>query len=96
MLTSFALLNLFVVTIASAVVVPNAVAQQSQNIQASEPGENLVEISKGSITWGTLKNWRQYVGADHIITSGGIEILPSGEFSWPITSGTFDPKTNSL
>jgi len=54
-LTSFALLNLFVVTIASTVVVPNAVVQQSQNIQASEPGENLVEISEGLVTWGPLK-----------------------------------------
>ena len=95
-LSGIALLSLFTVTIVSNVVVPNAIAQEIQHAEAIESDETQVNISDGSITWGILKSWRQYVGADHITTSGGVEILPSGEFSWPITSGKFDPKTNSL
>lgn len=96
MLISCALLSLFAVTIASSAVAPNAIAQETQNINENKPAENLIDVSGGSITWGILKSWREYVGTDHITTSGGVEVLPSGEFSWPITSGTFDPKTNSL
>ena len=86
-LSGIALLSLFTVTIVSNVVVPNAIAQEIQHAEAIESDETQVNISDGSITWGILKSWRQYVGADHITTSGGVEILPSGEFSWPITSG---------
>lgn len=95
-LSGIALLSLFNITIVSSVVAPNAMAQEIQHAETIESDEKQVDISGGSITWGILKSWRDYIGADHITTSGGVDVLPTGEFSWPITSGKFDPKTNSL
>ena len=62
----------------------------------SAHAQEIIPITQGRVTWGIYESWRNYVGAQAATVSGGVEVLPSGEYSWPIESGTYDPESNTL
>ncbi|MFT4284755.1 MAG: HtaA domain-containing protein [Protaetiibacter sp.] len=56
---------------------------------AAEPNA----ISNGSLTWGVKSTWRSYAGVGEM--SGGATRVASGEYSFPLSGGTYDPATGT-
>ena len=59
-------------------------------------GSQPFQIEEGVVVWGIKASWRKYIGPNGTHLEGGVEETDSGEYQWPIKSGTYDPKTKTL
>jgi hypothetical protein len=59
----------------------------------SAPAASAAAISEGTLTWGVKQSWRNYAGFP--IVSDEVTQIPSGEFTFPVQSGDFDPATGT-
>lgn len=59
----------------------------------ADPGADAVDVTSGSLVWGIKESWRKYISADGTAVEGGASWTDDGLFSFPLTSGSFDPET---
>lgn len=92
-LRPFSVALLAVLTALPAVVVLAAVAPSAARI---DPGPAFVaDITEGTLRWEVRRSFNDYVGAENIAVADGATRDDTGEFVFPVSSGTFDAETGS-
>jgi len=54
-----------------------------------------VAVTQGSLHWGVKTSWRAYAGTPVRADDGGVTVNPDGTFTFPLTSGSYDPSTGT-